>query len=690
MASTQKSPQSDLIPQSDPPSDLPTSLAASDVTSTKAALPSGSSHNEATLAANDAVLAATTKSFGVRKAEVLAAQATGPLKLSVLYFLIFLFCFSFGLDGNLRGTFIGYATNDLGKHSLLSTISVVSSVVGAASQPTYARLSDVFGRVELLGVALLSFVVGTVLQSQAKLVETLAAGTVFYRMGYSGMLVMIKIIVADSSALNWRSVASIIPQAPFIIITWAAGSAASAILAAHPWSYAIGIWAFIVPLAGVPFFSLVIYMRVKAARTDEWRQILQEERDSRLEANAAIRARHVELDNAKTGRTLLYVKLVATRARYRSLELFWLIDVVGILFVICIWGFILVPFTLAGGAKKTWGQAKIIAPLVVGLALIPFFVVWEKNWARHPLFPLRLLKDRGVWSVLLIGLLFNTIWMLPNGYMYPVLVVGMRASVKAAQRITSLNTFVGVLVGPAVGLIITRVRRTKAFIMAGCCLWFVSVGIFYHFRGSNDGIRSQYFLNGVIAGVCVWGAGTGFFSYNIVVSIQSCTNHEYMAVLIAVTFALYNIGSAVGSSISGAIWTQQMYDKIYQKMEQQGVNTTLAAAAYNSPYTFIKKNTWGTPARTAVVLAYAEVQRNLCIAGLALCVPLVMLTFFLRDHKLPSSQSLEEASDLESGEKAAADRERGIVVNTHDHDPIVEFVRGVFGGRRAQGVSQRV
>lgn len=627
------------------------------------------------------VLAATTRSFGVRRAEILAAQATSIPKLVFLYFSIFVFCFSFALDANLRRTFIGYATNDLGQHSLLSTISVVSSVVGAASQPTYARLSDVFGRVELFGVALLSFVVGTVLQSQAKSVEILAAGTVFYRMGYSGLLVMIKIIVADTSTLNWRSVALIIPQSPYVIITWAAGNAASSLLASHPWTYAIGIWAFIVPLAGIPFFVSIIYMRFKACRTEEWRLLLQEEKDSRAEANAAIRARQEQLDSATTNKLGLKMKLWATRTKYRSVELFWLVDLVGIFFIICIWGFILVPFTLAGGAKKTWGQAKIIAPLVIGFALIPFFIWWEQLWARHPLFPLRLLKDRGIWSCLLIALLFNTIWMLPNGYMYPVLVVGMRASVTAAQRITSLNTFVAVLVGQAVGLIITRVRRTKAFIMIGCCLWFISVGLFYHFRGSNDGIRSEYFLNGVIAGVCVWGAGTGFFSYNIAVLILSCTNHEYMAVIIAMVFSLYNIGNAIGSSISGAIWTQMMYGKIEHQMELQNVNTTLAKLAYDKPYAFIKTYTWGTPARTAVALAYAEVQRNLCIAGLALCVPLVLLTLFVRDHKLPTTQSLEESSDLESGEKARADRERGIVVNTHDQDPIVDFVRRVF--RRA-------
>lgn len=637
---------------------LPASSNASNLDSHEKVSTRGSSELETTK-----ILGETTRSFGVRRSEVLAAQCETPLKLIILYVSIFVFCLSFGLDANVRRTMIGYATDDLGQHSLLATINVISSVVGAASQPTYARLSDVFGRVELIAVAIISFIVGTVLQSQAKTVQQLAAGTVFYRMGYSGLLVMIKIIVADSSYLNWRSIASITPQAPFIIITWIAGDVSSSLLAHHIWRYNIGIWAFVVPLAGVPFYACVLYMRIMAAKTDEWSRIHKEEKDDRAAAVA-------KLNNGNS-------TSLALRIKYRAVELFWLVDLVGILCIICIWGLILVPFTIAGGAKKTWSQAKIIVPLVLGVLIVPVFIIWEKKWAKHPIFPLQLLKDRGVWSALLIGLLMNVIWGLPNGYMYPVLVVGMRASVKAAQRITSLNTFVGVLVGPAVGLLVARVRRTKGFIMTGVMLWFVSVGIFYHFRGSNDGIRSEYFLNGVIAGVCIWGAGTGFFSYNLVVSVQACTNHEYMAVMIGVIFALYNIGTAIGSSISGAIWTQQMYDKIYDEMADAGLNTTLANLAYNSPYKFIVRYTWGTPERTAVVHAYALVQRNLCIAGLALCVPLICLTLFLRDHKLPSQQSLE--NDVESQDKVAlSDRERGIVVNTRDEDPILRFLKGIF------------
>lgn len=55
----------------------------------------------------------------------------------------------------------GYATGSYDRHSLLATLNVVRAVIAAAAQPTAAKLADVFGRVEVLIVSVLFYVVGT-------------------------------------------------------------------------------------------------------------------------------------------------------------------------------------------------------------------------------------------------------------------------------------------------------------------------------------------------------------------------------------------------------------------------------------------------------------------------------------------------------------------------------------------------
>ncbi|EEQ37547.1 Major Facilitator Superfamily protein [Clavispora lusitaniae] len=591
----------------------------------------------------------TAKSFGIRKAEIMADQMSGFIPKAIFYFCAFCCSYCYALDGTLRSTFQTYATSSYSNHSLFTTVNVIRSVMAAASQPAYARLSDIFGRLELFIVSIIFYAVGTVIESQAFDVQRFAGGAVLYQLGYSGVQLILEVSLSDMSTMNWRLFASFVPALPFIINTWISGNASSELLAHHSWSYSIGIWAFIFPLASVPLLACFIYMRFKAGRTPEWAAIRQEEKE------------------AYKG------------AKHFFIDLFWRIDLIGILFIICVFGFILVPFTIAGGVHTKWQRGSTIAPLVIGFVLIPFFVYWEYKVAKYPIVPYPLLKDRGVWSALIIACLVNFIWYMPNDFMYTVLIVGMRASIKAATRITSLYSFVSVITGPLLGLVIVRVKRTKPFIIFGCTTWMVAMGILYHFRGDNDGVNSQKYLNGVIGGLCLMGFGAGFFTYTTQVSIQTCTNHEYMAVVLSLYLAAYNVGSAMGTSVSGVIWNQLMYKAMVKNMRKLGVDTALATTAYSDPYTFIITNVWGTDARIAVVLSYAEIQRKLCIVGLCLCVLLIVFAFFLRDHRLEAVQSLDEAHDPSQGVHVQKELlDDTVVVNNYDKDPIANFFKGIF------------
>ena len=52
------------------------------------------------------------------------------------------------------------ATADLGYHSLLATVTVVRSIMAAASQPVAAKCADVFGRIELMYFSIVFYIVG--------------------------------------------------------------------------------------------------------------------------------------------------------------------------------------------------------------------------------------------------------------------------------------------------------------------------------------------------------------------------------------------------------------------------------------------------------------------------------------------------------------------------------------------------
>lgn len=546
------------------------------------------------------------KDAGVHNIEIYADQYKSPYYRVALFFSIFLVAYAYGLDGNIRYTFQAYATSSYSQHSLISTVNCIKTVIAAAGQICFARASDVFGRLSILIIAVLFYVVGTVIESQATNVSRFAAGACFYQLGLTGIILILEVIVMDFSNLNWRLVASFVPALPFIINTWISGDVTSAI--GTNWEWGIAMWAFILPLSCIPLVCCMLHMRYLA---------------------------HKNAPENLMSEFKLYKQM--PWSEYLVEIFFWKLDFLGLLLLCVSFGLVLIPFTLAGGLQTKWKSASIIVPEVLGWCLaLPLFLLWEGKYARNPLTPWDLIKDRGIFSALIIAFLINFIWYMQGDYMYTVLIVAVHESIKSATRIVSLYSFVSVITGTLLGFVIVKVRRTKPFILFGVCCWFLSFGLLVHYRG-DSGAHA-----GIVGSLCLLGFGAGFFTYTTQASIQASTgSHQNMAVITALYLATYNIGSAVGNAVSGAIWTNVLPQQLSKRLS----DPEMASAAYGSPFTFIITYTWETLERQAVVHAYRHVQKILCTVGVCFCVPLVLAALLLRNHKLESVVALDDLDE---------------------------------------------
>lgn len=540
------------------------------------------------------------KSRGIRRVEIISSQY-GKVGKFFVFFCLFLVGYSYGLDSSVRYQFQSFAQSSYGTHSLIATINIATSVIAVAAQPFYARLSDVFGRAELLCVCILFYVVGTILESQARNASIYAGGAVIFQFGYTGILLLVQLLCGDFSLLNWRLLASLIPVTPFIINTWISGNLVSAV--GDKWSWGIAMWAIIFPVVCTPLMICLGHMHYRAAKSGQLAELRNE--DSHYKRLGLVG----------------FLKY-----------LFFKLDIIGLFLLVAVLALILVPFTLAGGVTAEWGKAKIIAPLCIGFALIPAFVYWE-YYTETPFMPFHLLKDRGVWAALGVGSMSSWIWYMQGDYMFTVLVVAVNESYTSATRINSLYSFVSVLTGTIFGLVVAKVRYLKPFIVGSALIWFVSMGMLIHFRGGTSS------RDGIIAALCLMGFGAGFLTYPAQSSIQSNTNHENMAVVTSLYLSSFYIGSALGNTISGAIWTQVLPEKISAEFTQFS-NTTLVKYAYGSPFEFVVDYPWGTPEREALVVAYQHVQRLLLITGTCLCVPFLIFALLLRNPRLASVQNL--------------------------------------------------
>ncbi|KAG6138314.1 hypothetical protein E4U12_008311 [Claviceps purpurea] len=582
---------------------------------TASVLPAGQNSPAPPATAADAVR--DIRSPGIVRVEAVSSVIT-TLDRFFIFTGVFLLAYVYGLDGTLRYAYQPTATSSFSEHSLSATVNVLRSAISVGAQPTAAKIADVFGRVELICVSVLFYVVGTIVEAVADNVDTFSGGAIIYQIGYTMLTLLVEVIIADITSTRARLFFSYIPALPFIINTWVSGDISSAVLAGPGWKWGIAMWAIIMPVCALPLIGSLMVVTRRAKRQG-------------LLGNYTTAFKQLGFQNL-------------------AIELFWLLDVIGIILIIAVLDLILVPFTIAGGESSKWGEAHIIAPLVIGILCIPAFIFWELR-APHPLIPFKDMKDRGVWAPMGIAIFLNFAFTMQSDFLYTVLLVAFDFSIKAATRVQSLYSFTSVIVGPLLGLLVYKVKRLRIFVIAGTLLYTVAFGLLIHFRGASGSISSAQ--AGVIGAQVLLGLAGGLVPYTAQASLQVNLKHEHLAVLTGIFLATYNIGSALGNTVSGAIWSQVLPGKLNSLLNP--LNSTLGTTMYMNPLSTYTLYPMGTPERTAMVQSYQSVQKLLTITGICLCVPLILFAILLRNPRLDDRQTLAKDLDSETETKSEAD-----------------------------------
>ncbi|UKZ75674.1 hypothetical protein TrVFT333_003364 [Trichoderma virens FT-333] len=551
-----------------------------------------------------------SRAAGVARMEAISAQLS-PMERFWIFSGIFLIGYAYGLESQVRSTYMPYATSSFSLHSYLATINLLRSVVAVAIQPTAAKIADVFGRFEVVAASTLFYVVGMLIESTSDSVYAFCAGTITYQVGYTCIVLMLEILVADFSSMRARVFFSYIPALPFVINTWISGSITSAVLRITTWRWGIGMWCIIYPVASLP---LLITLYSIDRRTVHGLRKKSEFGDA-----------YGSLDNL----------------RKWSVRLFDQVDAIGLLTLVTAFSLVLTPLTIAGGTVSHWRNPQVVIPLVIGLFFVPAFVLWEKNGARNPLVPFHLLKDRGVWAALAVRSLLNFAWYVQGNYLYTVLIVAFDFPIESATRILSFFSFFGVVSGVAVGLVIYRFRRLKHIIVIGTVLFMIALGVLIKFPGGATAASRT----GLIGGQILLGLSSGLFAYPTQASIQASASRDHVAILTGLYLSFYNVGSALGTCLSGAIWTQTLYPTLEASLAFQP-NATLARAIYENPFQIVSQYPVGTEIRAAIIHSYQSIQQILCITGLCICLPMIAFALALRNPKLSDQQVQEDAEDV--------------------------------------------
>ncbi|KAI2699985.1 hypothetical protein CBS147372_5602 [Penicillium roqueforti] len=467
-----------------------------------------------------------------------------------------------------------YVTSAFRLHSLTAATSIMANIIGGLSKIPLAKILDSWGRPQGMSLMLIIWVVGFIMMAACNNVETYAAAQVFSSVGSQGVSYCLTVFISDTSALKNRALMLSFATSPYVITTWIGGPISQSVLGGPGWRWGFGIFTIIVPVVVAPLCLLFFWNQRKAKKM------------------GLLASSHGHVT-------------------FASLKKYCIeIDLIGIILLAGGMALFLLPFSLWSYQKYQWRSAMIICMIVFGGLLLILFAVYERFWAPVTFIPFNLLMDRTVFfgGLMFVFEFFNSmVW---GSYFTSMLQVVWGLDVTEASYVSAIYRVGSCLFCLLVGFLIRWTGRFKWLaVYFSFPLMILGVGLMIKFRQPDTNIgyicMTQIFV--AVAG------GTTVICGEL--AMMAPSDHQHIAVVLAMLDLFGSIGSAIGSTVSAAIWTSQ-FPKALTKYLPADVNM----ATVYSDITAQLSYPWGSSTRNAIAHAYGDAQRYMLVTSVCLLV----------------------------------------------------------------------
>ncbi|KAK6084247.1 major facilitator superfamily transporter [Seiridium cupressi] len=426
--------------------------------------------------------------------------------------------FTANADGSLvmaTHPVIGSEFNDLENSSWLF---IGFMLAGLATQSVYGKLSDIFGRKALLLMCYGLFAIGCALVGAGQTLWQVIVGRVISGSGGAGMTVLTALIITDLAPLRevaaWQSYLNIVATTGRSL----GGPVGGWLTDTIGWR-----WSF---LGQAPIFFIAVVLC--------WIVLPPLKTDFASRTDIKLKSQLGRIDFA--GASLLGLGIFS----------------------------LMLPLEI-GGSKLSWNHPAIICLFLAGSILIGAFLTVEEYWAREPIFPVRLLRNRNVvLSYFILGCqMAAQLTMMFSVPLYFQVTQRSSSTVAGAHLFPAVagNT-VGAL---AAGHIIKKTGHYRSLIIFATAAGILCYSLLIlRWHGDTNWAESMYIIPG--------GLGTGMVQSALFVALQASIDPKDKASATSALFLVGPTGATVGMAVGSALIVGGLRNGLLARLPQLGLS----------------------------------------------------------------------------------------------------------------------
>ncbi|KAH8888998.1 MFS general substrate transporter-like protein [Thozetella sp. PMI_491] len=471
----------------------------------------------------------------------------------------------------------------------------VSGSYFLAVQPLFGQLANLFGHRKLLIFSILVFILGSGICGGASSIGMLIAGRTVQGVGGAGINLLVELIICDLVPLRERGQYTSIIYSNNIV-----GSAMGPWIGGELVEKASWRWVFYInlPIGGTALAIVVLFLRVSHRR---------------MELKAALRR----------------------------------IDIIGnVLFVGATTA--LMFGLVYGGIEYPWSSWNIIVPLVLGVARLAAFALFEASiYCVEPAIPRQILGNRTSVASLLISVLHSSllVWVT---YFVSVYFQAVRGDSAARTGVDLLpNVFGFILAATIAGVMLTKQGRYRPWQFAGLVIMTVGMGLYSLL---NEGTPTY----GWVLLVFFFAMGCGLVMPSLLPTLQAdLPDLDTAAAVAAITIAR-NFGSVWGALIPSIIFNNE-FDRFADRIVANGTRAMLLNGQVYEHATQAFISSLHGDTHEQVISTYVEALKYVWYVGIAVCVAALLCVFLEKEIDLRTSLNTEFG--IVHREQSSADEE---------------------------------